>query len=131
MAKAIWKGRLPMHDDLTTKVELEAEDTLAVRLKSLHVTSTKDVTASRDLLSRQCEAVLASASLIEGGLAVLEVDGLSKAVLLRTPKPEEGRYVQVILRGGNSIELDTRGGALFMEREKYEKLTKTFEEILR
>ena len=113
MAKAIWKGRLPMHDDVTTKVELEAEDTLAVRLKSLHVRSVKDVTASRDLLSRQWEAVLA------------------KAVLLRTPKPEEGRYVQVILRGGNSIELDTRGGALFMEREKYEKLTKTFEEILR
>jgi len=111
-----------MGDDVTTEVELEAEDTLAVRLKSLHVKSARE-TAGREILQRQSHAMLEVASLIEGGLALLEVDGVSKAVLMRTPNPTDGKFVQVILRGGNSIELDAKGGALFMSRENYEALT--------
>jgi hypothetical protein len=111
-----------MRNDVHVKVNLEAEDTLAVRLKSLEVKADWTEGPVRDTLQRQTRAILEKATLIEGGLALIEVDGLSNAVLLRSPKPNEGKYVQVILRNGNSIELEACGGPLHLARENYEKL---------
>ena len=70
------------------------------------------------------------APLIEGGLKLVEIDGVSNAMLLRTPKPVDGKFVQLVLRGGNSIELDAKGGALFMSRENYETLTEKMIAVL-
>jgi hypothetical protein len=119
-----------MRDDLTVKVELEAEDKLAVRLKSLQVDGPPVKGSTREALERQTHAILAEASIFEGGLALLEVDGVSNAVLLRSPKPAEGRFVEVILRNGTSIKVEARGGAIHLSREKYEKLTELFNTLL-
>ena len=119
-----------MRDDLTVKVEFEAEDTLAVRLQSLHVEGPAATGSVRETLERQAQGVLSVASCFEGGLALLEVDGVSSAVLLRTPKPQEGRFIEVILRNGNSIKVEARGGATHLSREKYEKLLEKFEGLL-
>ena len=122
MEKAIWKGLLPMRDDVNIKVDLEAEDTLAVRLRSLEARADWTEGPVRQTLERQTKAILEKANLLEGGLALLEVDGVSNAVLLRSPKPNEGRFVQVVLRSGNSIELVAHGGSVHLAREKYEQL---------
>src|SRR5262245_15522105 len=114
--RAIWKGRPPMRNDVNVKVNLEAEDTLAVRLKSLEVKADWTEGSVRDTLERQTRMILDKASFVEGGLALIEVDGVSNAVLLRSPKPNEGRFVQVILRNGNSIELEAHGGSVHLSR---------------
>ena len=119
-----------MRDDLTVKVELEAEDTLAVRLKSLHMEGPEARSSVRETLERQTHGVLSVASCFEGGLALLEVDGVSSAVLLRTPKPEEGRFIEVILRNGNSIKVEARGGAVHLSRENYEKVRGVLEGLV-
>ena len=120
--KATWKGLPPMRNDVNVKVNLEAEDTLAVRLKSLEVKADWTEGSVRETLERQTRAILDKASLIEGGLALIEVDGVSNAVLLRSPKPSEGKFVQVVLRNGNSIELEAHGGSVHLARENYERL---------
>ena len=119
-----------MRDDLTITVELEAEDTLAVRLTSLTVKGPKVVTPARETLERQAKAILAIGTSFEGGLALLEVDGVSNAVLMRSPKPTEGRFVQIVLRDGNSIRLEAHGGAIHLSRENYEKVREVFEGLL-
>jgi len=111
-----------MRNDVNVKVDLEAEDTLAVRLKSLEVKADWTEGSVRETLQRQTRAILEQASLIEGGLALIEVDGLANAVLLRSPKPNEGKFVQVILRNGNTVELEVHGGAVHLARENYERL---------
>src|SRR5678809_139543 len=75
--KATWKGLLPMRNDVNVKVNLEAEDTLAVRLKSLEVKADWTEGSVRETLERQTRAILDKASLLEGGLALIEVDGAS------------------------------------------------------
>jgi hypothetical protein len=113
-----------MRNEVKIKVNLEAEDTLAVRLKSLEVKADWTEGPIRQTLERQAQAILDKAALLEGGLALIEVDGVSNAVLLRSPKPNEGRFVQVVLRNGNSIELEVQGGTIHLAREKYEELLK-------
>src|SRR5262245_42610235 len=122
MAKTIWKGRRPMRDDLNVKIDLEAEDTLAVRLRTLSVEGPRREIAVRETLQHQTSAILDKVTYLEGGLALIEVDGVSEAVLIRSQKPVEGRFVQIVLRNGNSIHLESRGGAIHLSRENYERL---------
>ena len=119
-----------MRDDLTVSVELEAEDTLAVRLKSLRVKGPAVSVPSRETLERQAKAILGLASCFEGGLALIEVDGVSSAVLLRTAKPTEGQFVQIVLRNGDSIQFEAHGRAVHLSRENYEKVREVFEGLL-
>ena len=130
MEKTIWKGRSLMRDDVKITVDLEAEDTLAVKLKSLRLQGPKVTVPARQVLERQTRGVLDVAGCFEGGLSLLEVDGVSNAVLLRTPKPSEGRFVQVVLRNGDSIQVEAHGGATHLSRENYERVLGVFGELL-
>ena len=122
MAKAIWKG-LQMRDDVKVKADLEAEDTLAVRLNSLHVTGAPPEGSVRDALERQTQTIARETTWLEGGApGLVEVDGVSNAALMRSKKPEGGRFIQVVLRGGDSIQLEAKGGSTHLSRENYEKL---------
>ena len=128
--RIISKGRLRMRDDLTITVELEAEDTLAVRLTSLTVKGPKVAAPVRETLERQTKAILGVSACFDGGLSLIEVDGVSSAVLMRSPKPVEGRFVQVVLRDGDSVRLEAHGGATHLSRENYEKVRDCFEGLL-
>jgi len=120
-----------MRDDVKVDAVLEAEDTLAVRLKSLSVTGPRKDGAIREILQRQTRAILdGGAGYFEGGLALIEVDGTSNAALIRSSKPSDGRFVQIVLRNGDSIQLETVGGAAHLSRENYEKLLELFTGLL-
>jgi hypothetical protein len=123
MAKAIWKG-LQMRNDVNVKTDLEAEDSLAVRLNSMEVTGTRPDGAVRETLQRQAQAIQKEATWFETGpLELVEVDGVSNAVLMRSQKPEAKKFVQVVLRNGDSIKVEAKGGSTHLSRENYEKLT--------
>jgi hypothetical protein len=122
MAIAIWKGRPPVREDVNVTVDLEAEDTLAVRLRSLQVEGPRPEVPVRNALERQTRAILGNVTYLDGSLALIEVDGISNAVLIRSAKPAEGRFVQVVLRNGNSIRVEGHGASVHLSRENYEKL---------
>ena len=79
-----------MRDDVKITVDLEAEDTLAVRLKSLRCAGAEGECPVRVKCSnaRPARVLDVAALASKGALSLLEVDGVSNAVLLRTPKPE-------------------------------------------
>jgi hypothetical protein len=110
--------------------EFEAEDTLAVRLKKLRVEGAARTGPVREVLEKQARTIVKDVNL-DGELALIEVDGGKNAVQIRTKKPaEKEKFVEVILRGGNSISVEGRGGAVHVEREKYEKLKETLKGLV-
>lgn len=112
-----------MRNDVDIKVDLEAEDSLAVRLNSMEVSGARPSGPVRDVLQRQVQAIQKEAKGFEGGqLGVVEVDGVSNAALMRSQKPEGKRFVQVVLKNGDSIKVEAKGGATHLSRENYEKL---------
>jgi hypothetical protein len=120
-----------MRDDVNLQVHLEAEDTLAMRLLSLQVSGPVPTRSVREVLQSQVQTLLDKCTFLEGGvLALIEVDGVSNASLLRSAKPQEGKFVQIVLRSGNSILLETRGGATHLSRENYEKLLGVLTELV-
>jgi hypothetical protein len=118
-------------DDVKVKAEFEAEDTLAVRLKSLHVEGAPRTGPIRDVLEKQARTIVEDVKYLDGELAMIEVDGGANAVQIRTKKPAEvGRFVEVILRGGNSINVEGKGGAVHVSRENYGKLVETLKGLV-
>src|SRR5262245_29925101 len=66
-------GPLPMRNDVNVQVNLEAEDTLAVRLISLQVTGPETTRPARELLESQVRTLLDKCTFLEGGpLALIE-----------------------------------------------------------
>jgi hypothetical protein len=126
-------GNIREHDvdGIRVKVDLEAEDTLAVRLQSLHVEGPAPAQPARQILERQARTITDEVTYLDGPLGVVEVDGVSNAVQIRTKKPDAGRFVEVVLRGGNSIDLDARGGAVHVARENYDRLVDTLTGLVR
>ena len=68
---------------------------------------------------------------LDGELAVIEVDGFANAVQIRSRKPVDGRYVEIVLRGGNRIGLEVKGAALHVSTENLQKLTDVLVKILK
>ena len=117
--------------DVVIKEELEAQDTLAVRLKKLHVEGAPRTGPVREVLEKQARTIVKDVNYLDGELALIEVDGGANAVQIRTKKPAEaGKFVEVILRGGNSISVEGRGGAVHVSRENYEKLRETLKGLV-
>lgn len=120
-----------VNGDVRVSVDLEAEDTLAVRLKSLRVEGAPRTGPIRDVLERQTRTIVNDVNYLDGELALIEVDGGANAVQIRTKKPAEaGKFVEVILRKGNSISVEARGGAVHVSRENYEKLQETLKGLV-
>ena len=106
--------------------EFEAEDTLAVRLKKLRVEGAPRTGPIREALEKQARTIVKDVTYLDGELSLIEVDGRANAVQIRTKAPaEKEKFVEVILRGGNSISVESRGGSVHVARENYEKLKET------
>jgi hypothetical protein len=111
--------------------DLEAQDTLAVRLNKLRVEGAPRSGPIRDVLETQAQKIVKEVNYLDGELAVIEVDGGKNAVQIRTKAPaSKEKFVEVILRGGNSISVEGRGGSVHVARENYEKLKETLKELV-
>jgi hypothetical protein len=121
-------------DGIRVKIELEAEDTLAVRLKRVHVEGQAPKLPVRGVLERQTRTILEQVTYLDGPLSLIEIDGISNAVQIRSTTPEasaEGkRFVEVILRGGNLITAEARGGSVHLSKENFDKLIQTLKGLV-
>ena len=104
-------------DNVKIHVELDAEDTLGALLRRVRVETDRPGD-----LRKQAKAVVERLSYVDD-LKLLEVDGVSHAALIRSAKPTDEGYTEVILRGGTSIVLERRGSPLHLSRKNLERLT--------
>jgi hypothetical protein len=117
-------------DGIRVKVELEAEDTLAVKLMSVLAEGPAPGGPVRQVMERQARTIVEQVNYLQGDLTVIEVDGVAEAVQIRSKKPEAGRFVEVILRHGNVITVEARGGSVLVAKDNYDKLVDTLVGLL-
>src|SRR5437773_3574516 len=82
MVKNIWKGR-PM-DDVKITTDIEATDQLGMLVRRIQVESPR-----KGDLRKQAAAIVEKVTYLGWELKVIEVDGVSDAVQIRSKKPAE------------------------------------------
>src|SRR5580765_6996023 len=107
-----------MDNEVKVDVELEAEDTLGVLLKRVRV----ELPRKGDL-RKQAKLVIEKLTYLDD-LRLIEVDGVSDAVLIRSAKPAPEGFTEVILRNGNSLVIERKGAALHISRATLDRLIK-------
>jgi hypothetical protein len=124
MIERIEKGELKFHDEIDgvkIDVELDNADKLGLLLKRVQVQTAhvpKDIPGT---LRKQSAKLVEGLSFLEV-LKVIEVDGVSHAVQIRSQKPADEGFSEIILRRGNSISFERRGAPLHISKPHFERL---------
>src|ERR1044071_572423 len=117
-------GELRFQEELgavKVRVELEAADKLGVLLQGVHVDLGKKPNDVKSVLRTQSAAVVDRLDYVDA-LKVIEVDGIANAVQIRSEKPTEEGFIEVMLRDGNSVSFEKRGSALHLSKKDFNRL---------
>src|SRR5437867_3737843 len=113
MEKSISRGK--SMDDVKVTAEIEATDQLGMLLRRLNLE-----TRQPGDLRKQAAAIVEKIDYLGCELKVIEVDGVSNAVQIRSKKPVTDSFIEIILRGGNSLSLERKGAPLHISKGDYE-----------
>jgi hypothetical protein len=103
-------------DEVKVTTDIEATDQLGMLVKRLQLETTHKAD-----LRKQAAAIVEKIDYL-GELKVIEVDGVSNAVQIRSKKPTEDGFVEIILRGGNYVSLERKGAPLHISKGDFDKL---------
>ena len=112
-------------DDVRVTAEIEATDQLGMLVKRVQVETT-----DRGDLRKQAAAIVHRIDYLGCELKVIEVDGVSNAVQIRSRKPAADGFIEVVLSGGNYLSLERKGAPLHISKNDYERLIRDLKEIL-
>lgn len=113
-----------MDDEVKVTAEIEATDQLGMLVKRVQA----EAPHAGDL-QKQALAIVEKIDYLGCELKVVEVDGVSNAVQIRSKKPMAGGFIEVILRGGNSLSLERKGEPLHISKSDYEKLIRDLKSV--
>jgi hypothetical protein len=111
---------------LETKVtaEIEAADQLGMLVKRVEVEA-----ARAGDLRKQALTIVEKVDYLGCELKVIEVDGVSHAVQIRSSKPKTDGFIEIILRRGNYLSLERKGSPLHISKGNYERLIRDLKAI--
>jgi hypothetical protein len=112
-------------DEVKVTAEIEAQDQLGMLVKRVSVEALRPGD-----LRKQAEAIVEKIDYLGCELKVIEVDGVSNAVQIRSKKPTADGFIEIILRGGNSLSLERKGKPLHISKSDYERLIRDLKQIL-
>jgi len=104
-------------DEIKVTADIQATDQLGMLIKRVQVEAPR----AGDL-RKQAAAITEKIDYLGCELKVIEVDGVSKAVLIRSKKPAADGFIEIVLRGGNYLSLERKGAALHISKKDYERL---------
>src|SRR5215831_637791 len=104
-------------DEVKVTTDIEATDTLGLLLRRVLLESP----VSGDL-RKQAASIVEKIDYLGCELKVIEVDGVSKAVQIRSKKPQADGYIEIVVRGGNRLTLERKGAPLHIAKGDYERL---------
>src|SRR6266436_5434026 len=87
-------------DDIKITTDIEATDQLGMLVRRIQM----EAPVKGDL-RKQAVAILEKVTYLGSELKLIEVDGVSEAAQIRSKKPDENGFVEVILRRGNYLSL--------------------------
>ena len=126
LIERIENGELKFQDEIDgvkVHVDLEAADKLGMLLKRLQLETVRVPKDVPGTLRKQSAIVVDRLKFLDT-LKVIEVDGVSHAVQIRSEKPVEEDFNEVILRRGSSITFQRKRGALHISKPHFERLVK-------
>jgi hypothetical protein len=112
-------------DEVKVTTDIEATDLLGMRVRKIQLES-----PVKGDLRKQAQEVVEKVTYLGSELKVLEVDGVSNAVQIRSKKPAQDGYIEVILRGGNFLSLERKPNALYISKGDFERLIAELTEII-
>jgi len=104
-------------DEVRVTTDIEAADLLGMLVRRIQLESPR-----KGDLQKQAQAVVEKITYLGSELQVIEVDGVSNAVQIRSRKPAKDGYVEIILRGGNFLSLERKPAALHISKGDFERL---------
>ena len=111
-------------DEVNVTTDIEATDQLGMLVRRIQLESPR-----KGDLKKQAAAVVEKITYLGSELKVIEVDGVSDAVQIRSRKPADDGFVEVVLRRGNYLSLERKGSPLHISKGDFEKLLRDLKEI--
>jgi hypothetical protein len=111
-------------DELKVTTDIEASDELGMLVKRVQIESP----VPGDL-RKQAAAIVEKIDYLGCELKVIEVDGVSKAVQIRSKKPAADGYIEVLLRRGDSLSLERKGAPLHISKGDLDRLIEDLKRI--
>ena len=98
-------------DEVKITTDIEAADQLGMLVRRIQVESPR-----KGDLRKQAAAIVEKVTYLGWELKVVEVDGVSDAIQIRSRKPAEDGFVEVFLRHGNHLSLERKGAPLHISK---------------
>ena len=111
-------------DEVKVTTDIEAADQLGMLVRRVQMQALR-----KGNLQKQAEAIVEKITYLGGELKVIEVDGVAHAVQIRSKKPVEDGFVEIILREGNWLSLERKPAPLQISRGDFERLIRDLKEI--
>jgi hypothetical protein len=113
-------------DEVKVTADIEATDRLGMLVKRVQLETSRQCD-----LRKQAAAIVDKIDYLGSALKVIEVDGVSNAVQIRSKKPtEDDAFIEVILRGGNYLSLERKGAPLHISKGDFEKLIRDLKQLM-
>src|SRR5437870_78330 len=123
MEKNISRGK--SMDEIKVTADIQATDQLGMLIKRVQV----EAPHAGDL-RKQAAAIVEKIDYLGCELKVIEVDGVSNGVQIRSRKPSADGFIEIVLRGGTYLSLERKGAPLHISKSDYERLIRDLKEIL-
>jgi hypothetical protein len=110
-------------DDIKITADIEATDQLGMLVRRVQIEGPQGD------LRKQAVGIVEKIDYLGCELKVIEVDGVSNAVQIRSKKVQGDTFIEIILRGGNFLSLERKGAPLHISKADYEKLLRDLKDI--
>jgi hypothetical protein len=111
-------------DEVKVTTDIEAADQLGMLVRRIQL----EAPAKGDL-RKQAAAIVEKLNYLGSELRVIEVDGLSGAVQIRSKNPGKDGFVEVLLRRGDYLSLERKGAPLHISKSDFDRLIKDLKEV--
>ena len=111
-------------DEVKITTDIAATDQLGMLVRRIQV----DAPRKGDL-RKQAATIVEKVTYLGSELKVIEVDGVSKAVQIRSNKPAADGFIEIVLRGGNFLSLEMKGAPLHISKGNFERLIRDLKQI--
>jgi hypothetical protein len=112
-------------DEVKITTDIEATDQLGMLVRRVQIESPVEGD-----LRKQTAAIVEKIDYLGSELKVIEVDGVSRAVQIRSKKPAADGFIEVILRGGNYVSVERKGSPLHISKGDFDRLVQDLKLIL-
>jgi hypothetical protein len=111
-------------DGIKVTAEIEATDQLGMLVRRIQIEALR----AGDL-RKQAASIVEKIDYLGCELKVIEVDGVSNAVQIRSKKPLSDGFIEVILRDGKFVSLERKGSPLHVSKADYERLVRDLKSV--